>query len=530
MAISEVPGQASGTKGLSSSTNSASTDVVVKRGDKHQMSCNLLVMQAAEMSAKPKKTPKVLLKVMITEASKTITDSTNDNAIKLLHGKAPNCVSQYLKKKSLSGTIKGWVAIINEKMYPEAQGSINSSIIPNWSVSGAPSTSQATKVNTLTATTTTQCSGTNAGITIKFGGFNLNSDLEQKTTPFKNKEGKSNDNITLACVSSYHNSSVEIEEASQIPPWYSPHVPSASKRKMEEITLDSEPEGDEMVESDNHNIDPFAAGSIFMPGPIKVMGILKVQQLIWYLPGHFQYSFVLLIESPTIPIPPSQIFTIVQVLDFTICSVSSSIPSSFYYAIPRVTLSVTLLILALIPAMKQYTFYNITTALLQNIITISNTWQLFLALLCYTSICPIMPRFIISVRELYDRDLRARWQGIDSGFGVLSQPIAGGNAAVSAIGFADVTTGQEHGHEGDAEVIRLEVRGGAHQVVEGDTDNLGTIRLEVLEDEICLQRTFWQPVYQYGSILQKFPRATFMGALWKSAQWRLWLRGQTSNA
>lgn len=134
------------------------------------------------------------------------------------------------------------------------------------------------------------------------------------------------------------------------------------------------------------------------------------------------------------------------------------------------------------PWKYRYTFYNITALLLQNII-ISNTWQLFLTLLCYTSICPIMPRFIISMRELYDRDLRARWQGIDSGFGVLSQPIAGENAAVSAIALADVATGQEQGHEGDVEAIRLEeVGGGAHQVVEGDTDNSGTIRLGVLED------------------------------------------------
>jgi len=102
-----------------------------------------------------------------------------------------------IRKKSLSGTVKGWAAIINEKMYPEAQSSVNSSITPNPSVSGALSTSQATKVNTLTTTTTTQCSGTDAGITIKFGGFDLDSDPEQETTPFKNKEGKSNDNIAL---------------------------------------------------------------------------------------------------------------------------------------------------------------------------------------------------------------------------------------------------------------------------------------------------------------------------------------------
>ena len=77
-----------------------------------------------------------------------------------------------------------------------------------------------------------------------------------------------------------------------------------------------------------------------------------------------------------------------------------------------------------------------------------------------------MPRFIISVRELYDRDLRGRWQGIDTGFGVLSQPISRGNAAVSAIQFADAAPGQEEGQvdEGEAEAIRLEMRDGTCQV------------------------------------------------------------------
>jgi hypothetical protein len=80
-----------------------------------------------------------------------------------------------------------------------------------------------------------------------------------------------------------------------------------------------------------------------------------------------------------------------------------------------------------------------------------------------------MPRFIISVRELYDRDLCGRWQGIDTGFGVLSQPVSGGNAAMSAIQFADVAPGQEEGEVAkgemdDLEAIRLELRDGTRQV------------------------------------------------------------------
>ena len=68
------------------------------------------------------------------------------------------------------------------------------------------------------------------------------------------------------------------------------------------------------------------------------------------------------------------------------------------------------------------------------------------------------------MRELYDHDLRGHWQGIDTGFGVLSQPITSGNAAMSAIRFADAPpAGQEEaqvteGEVNDSEAIRLETR------------------------------------------------------------------------
>ena len=81
-----------------------------------------------------------------------------------------------------------------------------------------------------------------------------------------------------------------------------------------------------------------------------------------------------------------------------------------------------------------------------------------------------MPRFIVSIRELYDRDLRGRWQGIDTGFGVLSQPVSSGNTVVSAIEFADVAAEQEQGQVAedevdDSEAIRLSMSpGGMCQV------------------------------------------------------------------
>ncbi|KAG9310049.1 hypothetical protein JVU11DRAFT_10092 [Chiua virens] len=75
----------------------------------------------------------------------------------------------------------------------------------------------------------------------------------------------------------------------------------------------------------------------------------------------------------------------------------------------------------------------------------------------YVTICPMMPRFILDVRELYDRDLRgvygngrrkhvtvgrnAQPEGIDTGFGMLLRPIATSEDVVlSSISFADVAT------------------------------------------------------------------------------------------
>ena len=108
--------------------------------------------------------------------------------------------------------------------------------------------------------------------------------------------------------------------------------------------------------------------------------------------------------------------------------------------------------------------YNISEAMLQTTITLDSASQLVLTLLYYTTICPLMPRFIISMRELYDRDLRGRWQGIDTAFNISSQPgVYSGNAAVSAIQFADAAPGrgedqEAEGEADDFEGIRLETR------------------------------------------------------------------------
>jgi hypothetical protein len=97
--------------------------------------------------------------------------------------------------------------------------------------------------------------------------------------------------------------------------------------------------------------------------------------------------------------------------------------------------------------------------------TFDASTMLLLSSLVNILLCSMMPRFIVSVRELYDRD-PSRRQGIDTGFGVLSQ-LDGQNAAMSAIAFADVTPGQDRAIEdgNDSEAIRLgAVGGGAGQV------------------------------------------------------------------
>ena len=70
--------------------------------------------------------------------------------------------------------------------------------------------------------------------------------------------------------------------------------------------------------------------------------------------------------------------------------------------------------------------YNITLVM-QN----GTPLNITLATVGYMVICPVMPRLILSIRELYDQDLHGRWQGIDTGFGVVSQPLSNWNVAVT---------------------------------------------------------------------------------------------------
>lgn len=101
-----------------------------------------------------------------------------------------------------------------------------------------------------------------------------------------------------------------------------------------------------------------------------------------------------------------------------------------------------------------------------NGLEINSDSMAFLACFTYLLLCSIMPRFIISVRELYDRDPHRGRQAIDSGFGVLLQLTIGENETVSAIVFAGVSP-----------------EGG--QRVEGEVGGSDAIQAEVVGDDAC---------------------------------------------
>ena len=83
----------------------------------------------------------------------------------------------------------------------------------------------------------------------------------------------------------------------------------------------------------------------------------------------------------------------------------------------------------------------------------SELWQLILSVIAeFVPIYTLTPRFILSVRELYARDVQSgRGEGIDTGFGL---PSTGRGAGGTGIVFADVE--QNEGLE-DVEGIPMEV-------------------------------------------------------------------------
>lgn len=110
-----------------------------------------------------------------------------------------------------------------------------------------------------------------------------------------------------------------------------------------------------------------------------------------------------------------------------------------------------------VDAFLQYTYGDTVAA--ETVVSLASMGRILLL--------AILPRFIMNIRELYDRDCH---QGVDSGFGILSQPAVAENQTVSAIAFADNALGQSEGqimedHTGDPDTVSLEEirRDGAHQ-------------------------------------------------------------------
>ncbi|KAN0092658.1 hypothetical protein V8E55_003442, partial [Tylopilus felleus] len=184
----------------------------------------------------------------------------------------------------------------------------------------------------------------------------------------------------------------------------------------------------------------------------------------------------------------------VQILDFSICTVPYSLwPAWVYVAfILQITHGVTTCILVTIEFVRQslqmyqvtkqwqlnrymsllvkqavlYFFvyvhlliltfrhstllYDVLNVLAATVITSSVAWQY---LLVYVPMFTLTPRFILSIRRLYARDVHGRrGEGIDTGFGLSS---SGRGAAGGSIVFADVE--QNEDLEG-IEEIRMEDR------------------------------------------------------------------------
>ncbi|KAF8419129.1 hypothetical protein L210DRAFT_3766728 [Boletus edulis BED1] len=166
--------------------------------------------------------------------------------------------------------------------------------------------------------------------------------------------------------------------------------------------------------------------------------------------------------------------TLAQVLDFSSCSISFiNTPSRLYVyrAAPRLVLAAVLVILAVSQTLKQsFEMYKATKqwqpnrymqklvgdGVLYFIVNVlyqidyvltsvapPNDTVFFLSAFLYIAFYTLIPRFIISIRELYDHDIRGRFH-IDTGFGVQSRSNVGPDTTMSGMVFVDGNQGPEH--------------------------------------------------------------------------------------
>ncbi|KAF8419134.1 hypothetical protein L210DRAFT_3577675 [Boletus edulis BED1] len=162
--------------------------------------------------------------------------------------------------------------------------------------------------------------------------------------------------------------------------------------------------------------------------------------------------------------------TAIQILNFPVCSASvNNLSYTIYYVALRLVLSALLAILAVFQTLKQSfemykatkqwqpnrymqklakdgILYLIVNVLFQaiNLVDITGfpagTAYALLDTCIYVAFYIFIPRLVISMRELYDRDIRGRFH-IDTGFGVVSRSNAGHDTTMSAMVFVDETQG-----------------------------------------------------------------------------------------
>ncbi|KAF8452901.1 hypothetical protein L210DRAFT_3639344 [Boletus edulis BED1] len=184
-------------------------------------------------------------------------------------------------------------------------------------------------------------------------------------------------------------------------------------------------------------------------------------------------------DKPNTPIS----VTLAQVSDFSFCNINIPPTLPVYRAAPRLVLSVALVSFAVSQALKQSfemykatkqwqpnrymqklvadgILYFIVNVLYQaievfSVFPVQTNTIFFLDVFNYVAFYTLIPRFIISIRELYDRDIRGRFH-IDTGFGLRSRSNPGLDTTVSALVFVVGDQGPE---------------------VESGTDNSGDLEL-----------------------------------------------------
>lgn len=83
-------------------------------------------------------------------------------------------------RTSIGGTIKGWAAVVHEKTTPQSMSVTEASDMRTLVSTFNSQPNRATTGGSTTQTTSTQYSATDASITTKFGGFDLDCNEDDK--------------------------------------------------------------------------------------------------------------------------------------------------------------------------------------------------------------------------------------------------------------------------------------------------------------------------------------------------------------